>query len=98
MDGRILSGAFFAIGAIAFFSWGAYKAILKTRETPEKEVFDALKAGATIIPGIAGAFLAGYALPTTGGFQLVALLTSGWGFSSMMHEGDKALGVSNFFS
>ena len=98
MYDKIITGALYGAGALAFFGWGIYQAVLKTRDTPEQEFFDWLKAGFTIIPGVIGAFFAGYMATPSSLIDYALLVAGGFGIAAGLHEGDKALGVHTFFS
>jgi len=98
MDARIITGGVFLLGSLGFFLRGLQKAYEESEATPEVEVFSWSKALFTIIPGLVAAFLAGYNISPGGTVEWVSLLVSGWGFSAIAHEGDKMLGVRDFFS
>lgn len=96
MDTRLISGSMFALGGFAFCAWGIFDAWGYTRNTPNKEYFDWVKAMKTIVPTVVGAFIAGYNATPSSAIDYVTLVLGGYGFAVALRKGEKLV-VGDFF-
>lgn len=94
MKELLILGGIGALGALAYCLWGFLNALKETRETPQEEKFDWVKATMTVVPGILAGFLAGYNMEPSALSNVITVLFAGFGAAGAAGK----LGWNSFFS
>lgn len=88
-----LIGLLTGLGGLAYCAWGFINACKAAKNTPVKEVIDWLQLVITILPVVAGAFVAGYQMTPTSMADYIGLILTGFGIAAAT----KKLGLEDFF-
>jgi hypothetical protein len=93
MQENIITGLFFAAGALAYNIWGFINALKAAEQTPQKEKFNWVKCAVTILPSLVGGFLAGFNLSAASATDYITMIMSGFGLAAAQGQ----LGINSFF-